>query len=712
MGVDSADLNVQNEYMLRVAEGAIYIGSRFFNPLYHFEFLWNIFGYKKQLNDVVTYGFGHIRKILEKKKQLIKEQKADSSNNKNFLSYLLKVTEEEGIWTDKEMMEETQTMVCAGSDTTALTMSFATIMLALHQDIQQKLYKEVYDIFGDSDRDATLDDLTRMEYTERVIRETMRLFPVGPCQFREVLEDIKIRDVVIPEGSQLLIPVHFIHRNPKYWPDPLKFNPDRFLPEEVEKRPRYSYMPFSIPPRNCIGKTFAMMSMKVSLTNMMRNFRIVSTQHKSIETMKLHINVLISSANGYGVLPKMFMVMWWCPIMLKPQTTIDSQWPNYAIPEDATPNVHRNNSLEMCFTYPQWIFLSIVVAVLLVKTRIHRDGNVLGLPPKNLRTEGVEAINRGNQRQSEDFSRPFAGGVVSVPGESQGDSDRVNLQGRRDDVVEFTRAVGDDSSKYHRPHRQADHGLHYGRLQTERFCGSGSRRVLSVQVVPGLTGRCRIYPPAREDSGQEREGMPKWPKASSKREREEGRMSEEGLNPFRKSSRTERSPSRGEERNQSKEMDKEMKTTMIREMREEIKTLRKELAAVREENGELRKELATVREEMRGREEKGQLEKADWMKRMEMIEEKMEQREKKERKNNRGGVEEWLEREIGVKVNVKEAFKINKDKMMLAKIENWEQKKNIMLSKTGCRGGDEERENRNGKEGEEREKVQEVTRGQ
>ncbi|XP_068912395.1 uncharacterized protein [Tenebrio molitor] len=269
--------------------------------------------------------------------------------------------------------------------------------------------------------------------------------------------------------------------------------------------------------------------------------------------------------------------------------------------------------------------------------------------------------------------------------------------------------------------------------------------------------------------------MPKSPKArkeSSKREREEGRMSEEGLNPFRKSSRTERSPSRGEEINQSKEieekietvlreikedmagiveesrarrkelaaarekegeqeredmlkssevrkesskrereeeredhqieakkkiqskeMDKEMKTTMIREMREEIKTLRKELAAVREENGELRKELATVREEMRGREEKGQLEKADWMKRMEMIEEKTEQREKKERKNNviitgigaisgnvERGVEEWLEREIGVKVNVKEAFKINKDKMMLAKIENWEQKKNIMLN--------------------------------
>jgi hypothetical protein len=134
-----------------------------------------------------------------------------------------------------------------------------------------------------------------------------------------------------------------------------------------------------------------------------------------------------------------------------------------------------------------------------------------------------------------------------------------------------------------------------------------------------------------------------------------------------------------------------MKITMIIEIREETKALRKELAAVKEEKGELKRELATVREEMKGREEKGQAEKAGWMKRMEMIEEKMEQREKKEKKNNviitgigaisgniEKGVEEWLER---VKVSVKEAFKINKDKMMLPKIESWEQKKNIMLNK-------------------------------
>jgi hypothetical protein len=168
---------------------------------------------------------------------------------------------------------------------------------------------------------------------------------------------------------------------------------------------------------------------------------------------------------------------------------------------------------------------------------------------------------------------------------------------------------------------------------------------------------------------------PKVRKESKKREREEGRTTEEGG--------TGRSPSRSEEGNKSKVM-----KTMTSEIREDT-------AGIREENKVLRKELAAVREEMRGREEKWQAEKADWMKMMKMIEEKMEQREKEERKNHviitgigriRGnierGVEKWLQRDIGVKVKVKEALKISKDNMMLAKIESREQKKNIMLNKS------------------------------
>jgi hypothetical protein len=192
--------------------------------------------------------------------------------------------------------------------------------------------------------------------------------------------------------------------------------------------------------------------------------------------------------------------------------------------------------------------------------------------------------------------------------------------------------------------------------------------------------------------GQEREGTSKSPKArkeSNKREREEGSTSEGDTNPLGKSSRTGRSPSRSEEGDKCKEMNKKMKT-MIREIREDTTGITEEKGIRGSERGE-----RGVKERISGSE------RGDERKRRKMAGgggrldgkglKMMEQREKKERKNNviignrgnrrkyRERVEEWLEREIGVKLNVKEAFKINKDKTMLAKIESWEQKKNIRL---------------------------------
>ncbi|RZC37671.1 p450 domain containing protein, partial [Asbolus verrucosus] len=126
--------------------------------------------------------------------------------------------------------------------------------LILNGYSQDKIYQELLVIFGDDDRDATLNDLAQMAHLERAIKETMRLFPVGPVLGRSIDKDFVLDKYVLPKGSTLLIPVALIHRDPAIWKNPLVFDPDRFLPEEFEKIPRDAYMPFGLPPRNCIGQ--------------------------------------------------------------------------------------------------------------------------------------------------------------------------------------------------------------------------------------------------------------------------------------------------------------------------------------------------------------------------------------------------------------------------------------------------------------------------
>ena len=103
------------------------------------------------------------------------------------------------------------------------------------------------------DRTITLEDLPKLKYTERVIKETLRIFPGAPFIGRVVEEDITLPDLVIPKGSNLAIGYLHLHRSPKYWDDPLKFDPDRFLPERSLNRHPYTWLPFSGGPRNCVG---------------------------------------------------------------------------------------------------------------------------------------------------------------------------------------------------------------------------------------------------------------------------------------------------------------------------------------------------------------------------------------------------------------------------------------------------------------------------
>ncbi|XP_071631439.1 cytochrome P450 4g15-like isoform X2 [Temnothorax longispinosus] len=181
-----------------------------------------------------------------------------------------------GQMTDEEIWEEVNTIMFEGHDTTAAGSSFALCVLGNHPDVQARVHEELDTIFGDSNRQCTFQDTLKMKYLERVIMETLRLFPPVPLIARHLNEDVKIGDYILPKSTTVLIVQFITHRLEKYYPNPTVFNPDNFLPERTQQRHSYAYIPFSAGPRSCIGRKYALLKLKVLLSTILRNYRMIS----------------------------------------------------------------------------------------------------------------------------------------------------------------------------------------------------------------------------------------------------------------------------------------------------------------------------------------------------------------------------------------------------------------------------------------------------
>uniref|UniRef100_A0A8D3CMP4 Cytochrome P450, family 4, subfamily V, member 2a n=1 Tax=Scophthalmus maximus TaxID=52904 RepID=A0A8D3CMP4_SCOMX len=133
---------------------------------------------------------------------------------------------------------------------------------------------------GSSERPVTTEDLKRLRYLGCVIKEALRLFPSVPFFARTICEDCHIKGFKIPKGASAVIVTYALHRDPRYFPEPEEFRPERFLPENSAGRPPYAYVPFSAGLRNCIGQRFAQMEEKVVLASVLRKFDVEACQRR------------------------------------------------------------------------------------------------------------------------------------------------------------------------------------------------------------------------------------------------------------------------------------------------------------------------------------------------------------------------------------------------------------------------------------------------
>lgn len=279
----NAQDNQEIEYVRAVYETAASVIHRMTRPWLIPDFVYNRTKAGKSYAKRISILHGFTQNVIKQRQenlkqtnnqgnqQIVNEDKSIMGKKKRlaFLDLLLASNE----LSDIDIREEVDTFMFEGHDTTTGGIAWALLMLGLHQDVQDQVFAELEEIFGGSDRHATVQDFNDMKVLDRVIKETLRLYPSVPIIGRILSEDITFDQYTVPAGCTVLMSIVSLHRDERAFPDPEKFDPDRFLPENTIGRHPYAYIPFSAGSRNCIGQKFAIYEEKAVLSELLRSYR-------------------------------------------------------------------------------------------------------------------------------------------------------------------------------------------------------------------------------------------------------------------------------------------------------------------------------------------------------------------------------------------------------------------------------------------------------
>jgi len=213
-----------------------------------------------------------VRQLDETVYRIIATRRSNETGSGDLLSMLMQVRDEDGSrMTDKQLRDEVMTFLLAGHETTALALSWTWHLLGQHPKVEQQLHAELDRVL--EGRAPAVSDLPMLTYAERVIKESMRLYPPAWSLARTVIKEFEIGGYRIPAGANVVMSQWIMQRDPRYFSDPDKFDPDRWLLERSQKLPRFAYFPFGGGARQCIGGSFAMMEAVLLLATIAQRFQ-------------------------------------------------------------------------------------------------------------------------------------------------------------------------------------------------------------------------------------------------------------------------------------------------------------------------------------------------------------------------------------------------------------------------------------------------------
>jgi len=230
------------------------------------------------------------RSLMSLLLEVIQARRTSTKEYNDFVSVFIDARDKEtgDAMTDKEILDEVMTMIVAGHETSAITLTWVWYFIAKHQFVEQAVQDELNQ--AGIDGAPAVSDLENLGYIKQVTEEALRIYPPVWMFSRKAIEDDQVGDYFIPAGADIFLSPYYLHRNTDYWEQVEEYRPQRFTAEAQKQRHKFSYLPFSAGPRRCIGDHFAMVEMQIHIGLMAQKFRFELLDDK-IPEIEANINM-------------------------------------------------------------------------------------------------------------------------------------------------------------------------------------------------------------------------------------------------------------------------------------------------------------------------------------------------------------------------------------------------------------------------------------
>ena len=250
------------------------------------------------------------RKVVNVMRRFVANRRASGEVKDDLLGRLITAKTPEGqpAMSEQQLIDECVTLFAAGHETTANALTFTLWLLALHPRVQERLADELRSVLPDLNAKLTIDDVDHLPLTRRVLTESMRLYPPAWIQGREAAEEMSVAGVTIKKGQTVFVCQWLTQRDPRWWAQPEKFDPERFndadpaVGADGSPRPRWAYFPFGGGSRSCIGEAFAWTEMILVLATIARQWKFLLAAHA--QKIRLEPGITLRPGNAVELVVK------------------------------------------------------------------------------------------------------------------------------------------------------------------------------------------------------------------------------------------------------------------------------------------------------------------------------------------------------------------------------------------------------------------------